>query len=101
VGQKHHQHKKGKKMANYPVPFQGTREEAKANYLTHRWRAFDDCPVCIDCDAKEWHQAATYPCGTEPDRISIATTEEWVALLKKEITLEELRKREKCDTIEV
>lgn len=88
-------------MANYPVPFQGTKEEAKANYLTHRWRAFDDCPVCIDCDAKVWHQAATYPCGTEPDRISIATTEEWIALLKREITLEELRKREKCDTIEV
>lgn len=88
-------------MANYPVPFQGTREEAKANYLTHSWYPFADCPVCMDCDAKVWHEAANYPCGTEPDRISIATPEEWVALLKKEITLEELRKREKCDTIEV
>lgn len=88
-------------MANVPVPFQGTKEEAKANFLTHSWYSFDDCPVCMDCDAKVWHQAANYPCGTEPERLTVADLSEWYALMKGEITLEELRKREKCDTIEV
>ena len=87
-------------MANVPVPFQGTKEEAKANYLTHSWWLFDGAPVCGECDAKAWHTAATYPCGTEPERITVADLAEWHALLRGEITVEELREREKCDTIE-
>jgi hypothetical protein len=99
VGQKHHQHKKGKKMANVPVPFQGTKEEAEANYLTHSWWSFDGTPVCGECDAKAWHQAAKYPCGTEPERLNVADLSEWASLIKGEITLAELREREKCDTL--
>ena len=86
-------------MANVPVPFQGTKEEAQANYLTHSWWPYDGTLICGECDAKAWHQAADYPCGTEPERLTVADLSEWYALMKGEITLEELRKREKCDTM--
>lgn len=72
-------------MANFPVPFQGTKEQRDANFATHSWGAFgDDCPVCMECDAKVWHQAAKYPCGTEPDRIT-CDYDEWVALLRSAV----------------
>lgn len=55
-----------------PKPFDGTEEEAKANRATHKW--MQDSPisfVCLNCDAKEWHVASNYPCGTEPPRTVI------------------------------
>ena len=55
-----------------PLPFQGTEEEARANRATHQWA--NESPisvVCMKCDAKDWHVAADYPCGTEPPRTTI------------------------------
>jgi hypothetical protein len=72
---------------SFPIPFQGTREQAAANRLTHCWVSYDpDEPaVCSDCDSKQWHQAANYPCRAvvprtdDPDiatgRITVATAE--------------------------
>lgn len=66
-----------KTIGNFPVPFQGTKEQAKENYLTHSWYAYDDSAVCMECDAKVWHQVANYPCGVEPERME-CTYEEWM-----------------------
>lgn len=72
-------------MSNFPVPFRGTKEQREANFRTHSWGAFyDDCPVCMNCDAKVWHQAANYPCGTEPERVA-CEYEEWVELLRNAV----------------
>lgn len=56
---------------NVPQPFDGTPEERMANVQTHHWVADGDEIVCLDCDAKIWHVAASYPCGTEPPRIEV------------------------------
>jgi len=56
-------------MTNFPVPFHGTIEQAKANYDTHSWYATEDEVRCMECDSKPYHQASSYPCGTEPKRL--------------------------------
>lgn len=61
----------GKVPYDVPKPFEGTDEEVKENRSTHHWVMDGLTPVCMNCDAKEWHIAADYPCGTEPPRITI------------------------------
>lgn len=57
---------------NIPKPFDGTVEQAKANFATHLWMLDLDQEVrCADCSSKQWHAAAKYPCGTEPERIDV------------------------------
>lgn len=60
-------------VINRPIRFQGTREQAAANYATHAWASFDiDEPQeCIDCCARTYHAAASYPCGQEPPRETV------------------------------
>lgn len=55
---------------NQPVPFSGTNEEAEANFLTHQfgYDGDDFDARCMSCDAKVWHKAASYPCGTDVPR---------------------------------
>lgn len=56
-------------LVNRPVPFSGTQAERNANVKTHNWRQFGESEVeCVDCAARPWHVAATYPCGVEPPR---------------------------------
>lgn len=63
-----------------PVPFSGTREEAVANHQTHNWVFDGDVLVCLRCDSKSWHEAASYPCGVEPLReIVPVDTEEFLS----------------------
>lgn len=55
-----------------PKPFDGTDEERDANRATHHWVQDSIISlVCAHCDAKGWHVAADYPCGTEPPRIIV------------------------------
>lgn len=54
---------------NRPIPFQGTPEEAEANYHSHTFSGEDD--RCFACDCKPWHKAADYPCGVEPPRETV------------------------------
>lgn len=56
-----------------PKPFDGTDDEKKANYETHEWMPYEVpvVMVCRKCDAKDWHVAATYPCGVEPERMIV------------------------------
>lgn len=62
-----------------PVAFGGTREEAIANHQTHNWVFDGDVLVCLHCDSKSWHEAASYPCGVEPLReIVMVDTEEYL-----------------------
>lgn len=49
-----------------PIPFQGTPEEARANFETHLFGGSEG--RCYRCDAKTWHKAAEYQCGDEPPR---------------------------------
>jgi hypothetical protein len=58
-------------MATMPKPFDGTTEQAAANYLTHHWSTFNDETECVLCVMKPWHVGASYPCGTEPPRIEV------------------------------
>ena len=53
-----------------PVRFTGSPAQAAANRNSHRWvqPAPDETYQCMDCDAKTWHAAADYPCGTEVPR---------------------------------
>ena len=55
---------------NEPVPFTGTTEEAEANFATHSfgYDGDDYDARCMYCDAKVWHKAATYPCGSDVPR---------------------------------
>ena len=54
---------------NRPVPFAGTEDEARKNFVSHNWRNVGDGEVvCIDCEHKPWHVGASYPCGTEAPR---------------------------------
>ncbi len=55
-------------VVDRPVQFPGTREEARANNDTHAWMFDGDVMVCMDCDSKSWHAAASYPCGEDPPR---------------------------------
>lgn len=52
-----------------PVPFAGTEEEKAANHRSHQWGGIDG--RCFECDAKPWHEAAFYPCGTTPPRETV------------------------------
>lgn len=60
-------------VVNRPVAFAGTESERAANYRTHDWCVVDpEEPMrCMTCDAKTWHVAASYPCGTEPPRETV------------------------------
>jgi hypothetical protein len=51
-----------------PIPFSGTPEQARLNFLTHDWFYDGDIEVCMNCDSKSWHKAASYPCGQNPPR---------------------------------
>jgi len=54
-------------MVNLPKPFEGTEEERKANFRSHRFGGEDG--RCFECDSKPWHEAAYYPCGARVPRI--------------------------------
>jgi len=57
---------------NVPVPFDGTEEEARANFESHNFVTFDGLNYnCMDCDCKPWHQAAKYPCCAYVPRTDI------------------------------
>ncbi len=51
-----------------PVPFSGTDAEARDNFNTHYFAFDGDDARCVKCDSKDWHAAASYPCGEEPPR---------------------------------
>jgi hypothetical protein len=57
-------------IVNEPVPFDGTEEEKRANFLTHQWwqDPHDWNEYCDNCGSKSWHKAAYYPCGTSVPR---------------------------------
>lgn len=56
------------KMIEAPVPFEGTAEQARANWESHRWD--QSSGRCMDCDVKSWYVSSEYPCGTrEPRRL--------------------------------
>lgn len=54
-----------------PKRFDGTPEEARANFDTHQWVTDGDTPTCAKCDARTYHEAANYPCGVEPPRVIV------------------------------
>lgn len=55
-----------------PVPFAGTKEEARRNFASHQFVHDDDgTPVCVRCDSKVWHESAAYLCGDEVPRMLI------------------------------
>lgn len=57
---------------NVPVPFEGTQDQKRANFATHRFMWGDDMGErCLNCDCKPWHKAAEYPCGQEPPRMDV------------------------------
>lgn len=59
-----------------PVPFSGTQDQRIANRKTHYWREDYGAEVlCFNCEAKPWHVAAEYPCGTSPPRQQIPRSE--------------------------
>jgi hypothetical protein len=51
-----------------PDEWPGPEEEKRANYQTHSWGTYDGQTMCGVCEAKSWHVAAQWPCGTEPTR---------------------------------
>jgi hypothetical protein len=68
---------------NAPIPFQGSRQEAEANFMTHDFITFDGVEYrCGKCDCKTWHEAAFYDCGNEPPRKDF-TLEEWKSIKEK------------------
>lgn len=54
-----------------PVAFDGTREQAAANYETHQWFFYDEGAECDTCATRAYHEAANYPCGQEPPRETV------------------------------
>jgi hypothetical protein len=58
---------------SYPIPFEGTPEQRRANYDSHEWRAYDHGSQleCGRCCALPYHRAASYPCGTPVPRITV------------------------------
>ena len=78
-----------------PLPFQGTPEEAAANFDTHRfiWSGppEDAGDVrCDACDCRPSHQSAKYPCGADVPRI-FNDGEDEVVLVEHTGTLEEFK----------
>lgn len=63
-------------IVNMPVPFDGTDEEREANRNTHWWMFTEpgEPQRCGECDAKVTHVAASYPCGQNPPRMTVAVT---------------------------
>jgi hypothetical protein len=55
---------------NIPMPFSGTDEEAVANLASHDFGHEDRC---YGCDCRPWGLVALYPCGTNPDRVTVTT----------------------------
>ena len=54
-----------------PKPFDGTIEQAAANYNTHMFRQWTEGEYeCDNCMSKPWHTAAAYPCGTSVPRVN-------------------------------
>ena len=51
-----------------PDEFPGSEEEKEANFHTHQWWNHGGQTLCAVCEAKSWHVAADWPCGTEPTR---------------------------------
>lgn len=51
-----------------PIPFNGTKTEVRENFDTHHFAFDGDTGRCMKCDSKDWHAAASYPCGEEPPR---------------------------------
>jgi hypothetical protein len=72
---------------NRPIRFQGTPEEARANYETHAWTSFDGEVECMDCCAKPWHAAASYPCGVGVPREEVEIPDAEAALPPKEFLI--------------
>lgn len=52
-------------LGERPVAFPGTPEQAAANRATHSW---SDDGICVLCEAKPAHTAASYPCGVRVPR---------------------------------
>lgn len=63
-------------IVNMPKPFDGTEEQRRANYRTHRFLPVGGEFYCDNCEAKPWHVAASYPCGAFIPRIDITLTSE-------------------------
>ena len=52
-------------VADGPVPFPGTAEQAARNNQTH---FMNEDGRCYDCDSKVSHKAYDYPCGFDVPR---------------------------------
>jgi hypothetical protein len=58
---------------SYPVRFEGTPEQRRANYESHDWSSYAGSgeAECSRCCALPYHRAASYPCGTPVPRIKV------------------------------
>lgn len=54
---------------NAPMRFEGTAEEAAANFRSHH---FVD-GRCWNCDCRPFGRIASWPCGVEPPRVEDET----------------------------
>ena len=56
-------------VIDVPVPFRGTEQQRLANRNSHYfdWQS----GRCIECDCKQWHEAADYPCGADVPRMEL------------------------------
>ncbi len=57
-------------MTDCPQPFQGSLQERRANYSSHRWDGGTDAR-CVLCDCKAGGITSFWPCGVEPPRIGV------------------------------
>jgi len=52
--------------ATFPIPFAGNDMQRGENLRSHKWGTVDDeGRECSTCTARDWHQAAYYPCLAE------------------------------------
>lgn len=75
-------------QVNRPVEFQGTREEAAANFASHAfsWSLDPDeagDERCFNCDSRPSYAAASYPCGAEVPRETVLFVEPGETVLVK------------------
>ena len=74
---------------NRPIRFEGTDQQKRQNFNTHRWDGWgDSVRICDKCGSKEWHAAAEYPCGVEPPREIVTFDKErneWIQVKKLSI----------------
>jgi hypothetical protein len=56
---------------NRPVRFQGTREQAAANFATHDFVWSDEDVRCNKCDCIPGGTISSYPCGTVVPRETV------------------------------